>query len=250
MRRLLAPPALALLAAVACASGPTPKQREAAEIHTNLGLEALRAGRPQDALREFEDALRNDDGLAEAHLGRGLVLELTFDRRDEAEKEYRRAIALKPRLSEAHNDLGQLLARRGKLAEAIEEFDTALSNMYYREPYSARYNKGRALAQLGRRDEALAELRTCLALNPRYCPCHGELGRLQLDAGKTQEALAAFQKYAHFCDREPDAFYQVGLAQLKAGNAEGAREAFQQCEQLAGVSDLGSECRRRRELLR
>jgi type IV pilus biogenesis/stability protein PilW len=249
MRRLLAP-SVAALAALACASGPTPKQREAAEIHTNLGLEALRGGRSQDALREFEEALRSDEGLAEAHVGRGLVLELTFDRREEAEKEYRRAIALKPGLSEAHNNLGQLLARRGRLQEAIEEFDTALSNMYYREPYSARYNKGRALGQLGRRDEALAELRTCLTLNPRYCLCHGELGRIQLDAGKVPEALSAFQKYAHFCDREPDAFYQLGLAQLKAGSADGAREAFQQCEQLAGPSDLGSECRRRRELLR
>ncbi len=248
MRRPFAP-AAALAAALACAGGPTPKQKEAAEIHTNLGLEALRAGRSQDALREFEEALQNDGALAEAHLGRGLVLELTFDRREEAEAEYRRAIALKPGLSEAHNDLGQLLARRGRLAEAIEEFDTALSNMHYREPYSARYNKGRALAQLGRGEEALAELRTCLTLNPRYCPCHGEMGRIQLDAGKTQEALAAFQRYVHFCDKAPDAFYQLGLAQLKTGSADGAREAFQQCEQLAGPSDLGTECRRRRDLL-
>jgi type IV pilus biogenesis/stability protein PilW len=248
MRRLLALAAAAGLAA--CASGPTPKQREAAEIHTNLGLEALRAGRAQDALREFEDALANDEGLAEAHLGRGLVVERTFDRVDEAEKEYRRAIALKPGLSEAHNNLGQLLARRGRLQEALEEFDTALSNMYYREPYTARFNKGKTLGQLGRREEALAELRTCLAVNPRYCPCHAETGRLQLEAGKGPEALAAFQRYAQLCDREPDAFYQLGLAQVRTGSADGARASFEQCEQLAGPSDLGTECRRRRDLLR
>lgn len=248
MRRALAPAVAAILAA--CASAPTAKQREAAEIHTNLGLENLRNGRPQDALREFEEALSSDELLAEAHLGRGLVLQLAFDRRDEAEKEYRRALALKPGLSEAHNNLGQLLARRGRLAEAIEEFDAALANMYYREPWSARFNKGRVLGQLGRREDALAELRVCLTVNPRYCPCHAEVGRLQLEAGKTQEALGAFQKYSQLCDREPDAFYQLGLAQLRAGSADGAREAFQQCEQLAPASDLGTECRRRRELLK
>jgi type IV pilus biogenesis/stability protein PilW len=248
MRPLRALSAAALLAA--CASGPTPKQRESAEIHTNLGLENLRNGRPQEALREFEDALASDDGLAEAHLGRGVVLELSFGRTADAEKEYRRAIELKPGLSEAHNNLGQLLARRGRLAEAIDEFDTALANMYYREPFSARYNKGRALAQLGRRDEALGELRTCLGQNPRYCPCHAEMGRIQLEGGKAAEAVASFRKYAQICDKDPDAFHQLGLAHLRTGDVDGAREAFQQCEALAGPSDLGSECRRRRELLR
>jgi type IV pilus assembly protein PilF len=245
----------ALLAALAalllgCASGPTPRQREAAEIHTNLGTEALRAGRPQEALREFEEALKSDDGLAEAHLGRGLVLEFSFGRRDEAEREYRRAIALQPGMSEAHNDLGQLLAGRGRLEEALGEFDAALSNMYYREPYSARFNKGRVLATLGRREEALAELRVCLTLNPRFCPCHRETGRILLDAGKGKESLAAFQKLTHFCDKDPDAWYQTGLAQLKLGEVEGAREAFGRCQELAGPSDLAAECRGRREALR
>jgi type IV pilus biogenesis/stability protein PilW len=242
--------ALALLAAAACQSGPTPKQREAAGIHNDLGLEALRAGRWQEALREFEEALAADDGLAEAHLGRGIVLDASFGRRDEAEREYRRSIALKPDLSEAHNNLGQLLARRGKLEEAVQSFDAALSNMYYREPYSARLNKGLALGQLGRRDEALAELRSCLAVNPRYCACHKALGALQLEAGKAREALAAFQRYAQICEQEPDAHYQVGLAQLRLGEAEGARKAFERCEELAPASDLGTECRRSREALR
>jgi type IV pilus biogenesis/stability protein PilW len=249
MRRVAALPA-ALAFALSCAGSPSPKQREAAEIHTNLGLENLRNGRPQDALREFEEALGNDEDLAEAHLGRGLVLEFTFGRHEEAEKEYRRAIALKPSLSEAHNNLGQRLARRGRLQEALDEFDTALSNMYYREPYSARFNKGKVLGQLGRREEALAELRTCLSLNPRYCPCHAELGRIQLEAARVPEALTALRRYAQLCEKEPDAFYQLGQAQLRAGSADGARDAFQQCEQLAGASDLGAECRRRRELLR
>jgi type IV pilus assembly protein PilF len=240
--------ALALLCA--CASGPTPRQREAAEIHTNLGVEALRAGRPQEALREFEEALKSDDGLGEAHLGRGLVLEFTFGRKEEAEKEYRRAIALKPAMSEAHNNLGQLLAGRGRLDEALGEFDAALANMYYREPYSARFNKGKVLAALGRREEALAELKTCLTLNPRYCPCHQETGRILLDAGKGKEALAAFQRQTQLCDKDPDGWYQAGLAQLKLGEADGAREAFGRCQELAGASELGGECRQRLEQLK
>jgi len=246
-------PALATALAatlLGCASAPTARQKEAAEIHTNLGTEALRAGRHQEALREFDDALKSDESLPEAHLGRGLVMEYAFGRRDEAEKEYRKAIDLRPGMSEAHNNLGQLLAARGRLEEAVSEFDAALANMYYREPFAARFNKGRVLNELGRRDEALAELKTCLTLNPRFCPCHREAGRILLDAGKAREALAAFQKLTSFCEKDPDAWYQAGLAHLKLGEADGAREAFGRCTELGGPSDLATECRNRREALR
>lgn len=242
--------ALAVLAgALACSGAPTAKQKESAEIHTNLGVEALRAGRTQEALREFEDALKSDDGLAEAHLGRGLVMEFGYTRPDEAEREYRAAIERKPNLSEAHNNLGQLLARQGKLQAAVAEFEVALENMYYREPYVARCNKGQALYRLGRKEEGLADLQTCLAQNPRFCVGHREMGRIFLEEGKAKEARAALQKYTQFCDKEPDAWYQLGLAQLKLGEAEGAREAFGRCQELAGSSDLAAECRRNLQLL-
>jgi type IV pilus assembly protein PilF len=246
--RLLAP-ALAAAALLGCASGPSPKQRERAEIHTNLGTEALRAHRVEEALREFDEALQSDDGLAEAHLGRGLALR-GYGKNGEAERAYRRAIALKPDYSEAHNNLGELLAEQGKLPAAVEEFDAALANMYYQESYSARCNKGEALYRLGRKEEGRSELRTCLSHNPRFCMGHRMLGRVLLEDGRAKEALAAFERYALACDKMPDAWYQVGLAQLKAGNADGAREAFGKCQELAGASDLGAECRRSAQLLR
>ncbi len=99
--------AAALLALAACAHGPSPKDRRAAEIHHDLGVEALRAGRsPADALKEFDAALELDPGFADAHRGRGLVLDFGFGRADEAEREYRRAIELKTPFPEAENDLG------------------------------------------------------------------------------------------------------------------------------------------------
>jgi type IV pilus biogenesis/stability protein PilW len=240
---------LAVALGAGCAGGPTPKQRESAEIHTNLGLDALRSGRTQEALSEFDGAIQSDPALAEAHLGRGLVLDFTPGRQAEAEAAYRQAIALKPTLSEAHNNLGQLLARQGRLELAVQQFDAALENMYYREPYVARCNKGQALYRLGRKEEGRAELRTCLSTNPRYCSGHRELGRILLEEGKAKEALVSLQRYAQACEKEPDAWYQVGLAQLKLGEAEGAKEAFRRCQELGGEGDLGAECRRSRELL-
>ena len=247
MGRRLAPALVAL--ATACAHGPSAKERESAEIHFNLGTDALRHGRVRDALKEYDDALKLDERFADAHLGRGLVLELGFGRLEEAEKEYRRALALRPGFSEAHNDLGQLLARTGRLEEALREFEAALANMLYKEPWVARCNKGQVLWRMGRREEGMAEFRNCLSLAPGFCQGYRELGRLWLAEGKAREALEQFDQYVRNCEKAPDAWYQLALGHLRAGNAEKAREALEHCLSLGADGPLADECRRARRQL-
>jgi len=240
---------LALLLAVALACAHGARDRRSAEIHHDLGVEALRAGRAPDALREFDAAIAVDDGFAEAHRGRALVLDLAFGHAEEAEQAYRRAVALRPEFSEAHNDLGQLLARNGRWPEAIAEFDAALENMLYKEPYVARCNKGVALQRMGRRDDGLAELRATVALAPTFCKGRRELGRALLDEGRTKEGLDEIAAYARWCDRVPDAHLQLGLARMKVGDVGGAREAFERCRDLGDGTADGEECRRSLSLL-
>src|SRR5512140_3426814 len=230
---------LATAALLACAHGPSFKERRSAEIHHDLGVDALRGGRFPEALREFDAALAIDDGFAEAHRGRALVLDLGFGRNDEAERAYRRAIALSPGFSEAHNDLGQLLAKTGRYDAALAEFDVALDNMLYKEPYVARCNKGLALHRMGRRDEGLAELRACLAAAPTFCKGRRELGRALLDEGRVREALDELGAYARSCDRVADAHLQLGLARMKAGDVAGARDAFERCREIGGTTAEG-----------
>jgi Tfp pilus assembly protein PilF len=248
-RRPRAPLLAAIAVLLACAHGPSTKDRRAAEIHHDLGAEALRGGRFPDALREFDAALAKDPGFPEALRGRGIVLDLGFGRLDEAEKAYRAAVEARSGYSEAHNDLGQLLARTGRWDEAIREFDAALANMLYKEPYVARCNKGLALYRMGARDEGLAEMRTCLAVAPAYCKGRRELGRVLLDERRTREALDELGAYARYCDRFPDAHLQLGLARMKTGDVAGAREEFERCRELGDGTAEGEECRRSLSLL-
>jgi type IV pilus assembly protein PilF len=240
--RLLA--TVALLSLAACAHGPSSKERKTAEIHHDLAVEALRKGMAQDAMREYDLALEADSTMAEAHRGRGLVLEFAFGKHQQAEAEYRRALALKPTYSEAHNDLGHLLARTGRYEEALKEFDTALDSTFYTEPWVARLNKGMALHQMGRREAGLAEIRNCLAISPRYCAARRELGILLLGEGRTGEAIESLSAYARDCEAQPDAHLQLGLARMKAGDLPGARASFQRCLELARGAPSGDDCRR------
>jgi Flp pilus assembly protein TadD len=45
---------------------------------------------------------------------------------DQAQAHFIRALELKPTFAEAHNSLGVILARKGRLAEAIDQFSEAL----------------------------------------------------------------------------------------------------------------------------
>ena len=248
-RPLLVSGALLLAAALACASTPSRKERETAEIHFQLGAEALQANRRDDALREFGEALRLDEQHAPAHLGRGIVYQY-FGKRAEAAADYRRALALDPDFSDAHNALGQLLAQTGRLEQAVAEFDRALDNMVYREAYVARCNKGQALYRMGKREEGVSELRTCLSTAPRYCQGHRALGQIQLEQGKVKDALSSLKRYTELCEKVPDAWFQLGLAQMRAGDPEQARTAFERCEAVAGDGPMAEQCRQEAMALR
>jgi Tfp pilus assembly protein PilF len=245
MRRRRPPlrPLAVLALALACAHGPSPKQREASDIHYQLGAEALSQSRRADALREFEQAIEANPDNAGAWLGRGIVHQF-FGKNDEAERDYRRALELAP-TPPAHNALGQLLAGTGRLEPAVAEFDKALEDMTWRDAYLARCNRGQALHELGRKEEGLADLRACVASAPRWCQAHRELGRAELADGRVKEALDALRRYTELCEKLPDAWFQLGLAQMKAGEPEAARDAFDRCRTVAGEDALGEECRRR-----
>ena len=250
MRELPLVVAAALLFTSACAHGASARDKDTAIVHADLGAEAVNAGRAQDAMKAYDEALKYDPELAEAHLGKGVVYELAYGKLDEAEAEYRKAIALKPTLAEAHNNLGQILARNGRLEEAVKEFDLASSIMLYREPWVARCNKGQALWRMGKKEEGVAELKACLNFQPKYCQGWRELGRIQLADGQGRDAVGSFEQYAKTCDKSADAQQLLGTALLRSGQAGRARESFQRCAELADGTPLGEECKKSGEQLR
>jgi len=230
--------------------GPSAHETKTAEIHHDLAVEALRAGRSQEALKEYDIALKADPDMPESLLGRGLVMEYGFGKLAEAEADYRHALAIRPGYPEAHNNLGQLLAKTGRNAEAVAEFDKAIDINLYMEPWVARCNKGQTLYQMGRKEEGLGELRTCIRIAPRYCQGRRELGRILVSEGKPAEALTELEAYAKACPKVADAQLQIGLARLKAGDAPGARAALEKCETMAGDAPDGEECRKTLLLLK
>ncbi|MHB8836168.1 MAG: tetratricopeptide repeat protein [Candidatus Methylomirabilia bacterium] len=120
---------------------------------------SFRDGRPEEARRLLEQALRLDPAMPEAHNNLGLVLR-SQNRRAEAKEEFLRALELSPGYPEALNNLGLAWIEEGNQSEAIRSFEQALgANPAYS---SAHLNLAIVHDRLGKRTEAYFHYRRFL----------------------------------------------------------------------------------------
>ena len=137
-------------------------------------------------------ALEIDEQLAEAHTALGFYLSNYEWDRVGAEKEYRRAIELRPDYATAHHWLGTDLG-------SVKRVDDSLAQMKRAEeldPLSAIIgtNLGDMLRVARRYDEAITQYKRVLARNPNFSYGHLALGRAYGLKGMYQEAIAETRK--------------------------------------------------------
>src|SRR5258705_1788044 len=133
-------------------------------------------------------ALAIDDSLAEAHTAFGFYLSNYEWDRDGSEKEYRRAIKLKPNYATAHHWLGADLSN-------VKRFDDSLIELRRAEeldPLSPIIgtNLADTLVFARRYDEAIAQYKRTLVSNPNFAYAHLALGRAYGAKGMYPEAIA------------------------------------------------------------
>jgi Tfp pilus assembly protein PilF len=111
---------------------------------------------------------------------------------DEAIQHYQQALQFNPDYVDAHNNLGVALARQGKLPEAVEQYQRALQlDPSYAK---ARNNLGNIMARQGRLPEAAQQYEQALQLNPDYIEAHYNLGNVLAAEGKLDEAIQHYQQ--------------------------------------------------------
>ena len=128
--------------------------------HIGSCLSAL--GRFSEAEDYFRRSLAGLDD-ATTHYNLGLLMAMT-GRPDQAEREYRRAIAIDPAHADARGNLAPLLVRMGRPAEAVRELRQLVADDP--ENAAALTNLGVVLMQQGRAAEARRYLEEALRLAP------------------------------------------------------------------------------------
>jgi TolB-like protein/Flp pilus assembly protein TadD len=151
----------------------------------------------RDATAKAKDAalkaLQLDPNLADAHLALGKVLFFGEIDIPGATREYERAIELKPNEAAAHHWYGNdALAAVGRFEEAIAEGKRAVAL----DPLSSVMNidLGETLYYARRYDEAIRQMRKGLELDPASVYAHYNLGMAFQATGNLSAAIAEFEK--------------------------------------------------------
>jgi tetratricopeptide (TPR) repeat protein len=150
------------------------------ETHFYLGLVAEAQGQPQEAIAQYQAALRND-----------------------------------PKDARVYNKLGLIWSGAGKFDAAI----ASLRKATQLDPLNtvARFNLGLTLMQLEKYDQGLAELREVLKLHPRDAPTQFCMGFGLLYSGRPDQAAERFREGLRYKPDDAEAHYGLASA-LSAGH--------------------------------
>ena len=172
-----------------------------AVTHYNLALALKYKGDPRQSIDEFETTLQLKPKWAEAHYGLGAAW---YDLHDLANalKELRAAIELDPKNAAAHRLAARVYSEQSDPLSADRELRRALESKPSAEIY---FELGLIQGQLSNLDQAAAEFRQALRLNPRLPSAHRLLGVALRRQGNHAGALAQSRRAAEIDPNDPEA---------------------------------------------
>jgi tetratricopeptide (TPR) repeat protein len=164
-----------------------PKSGYLASLATALEQQGLHA----EALKAFEKAvqIRPDDAELRTRLGDVLV---RLQRPDQAIPQFDSALKLNPRYWYAAYNRALVLLQSGRFEQALADFN--LCNDVQPDHASILYMRGATLHNLNRFEEALSDGRRAQALDPANADTCNNIGAALQKLGRQEEALQWFDR--------------------------------------------------------
>lgn len=187
-----------VLALAACASSGPATQRasnnDAAIANMNLGAGYLQQGNTTLAIDRLQRALALDPRLVQAHS----TLAVAYDQigsLGDAETHYLRATELAPSDGSAANAYAVFLCRQSRYADAAPFFRRAASDGSYTTPEVALTNAGVCARDAGQPEAAAENFRAALVRNPNYGEALLNMLELSYEQRNFLQARAFVQRY-------------------------------------------------------
>ena len=143
------------------------------------------------------------------------------------------ALTVNPRDSDAHYQLGLIYQQRRNYTEAISRFTKAVE--IDPSETDAHHQLGCIALEQKRYEDARRHFATTLKLDEKHSSSEAwrGLGAADLQLGKTEQALAELQKYTDRREFDPEGLYWLGSAFKKLERIPDAKDAFQRAVEAA-----------------
>lgn len=227
----------------------TPGGRNAqAKIPFLQGILLAQSGRAEEALREFQQALRISPDPAPIYFNIAQVY-LRIGDFENAEAALNRTLEVDPRNQGAFLNLGILYERQGKLEEALRAYESArdvqpASPDGVNAAVSAHTVRGKRAIEAEKLDEALEEFKQAVAMQPKNPANYFNLALLHVRRNELAEATDAFDQVITLDPSEEDAYLPLAEILEKSGREQEAIETYERLialgpEPLATRAKLG-----------
>ncbi len=195
-----------------------------AEPQYNAGNALMQFGRLPEAIAHYEQALRLNPAMPDAQTALGNAF-ADSGRGAEAIAHYTQALRLDPNFVDAHDQLGIALAKAGQPTEAITQFQQALHINPARP--DIQNNLGNVLRITGRTTEAMAHYDEALRIDPNFAQAHLNLGNALRDSDRLPEAIVQYEQALRIDPNQPEAHNNLGTVLLVTGHPREAIAHFQ-----------------------
>ncbi len=163
------------------------KQALTAWDYIRRGLRASSEGRKEDAIKEYSKAIEMDPRSAAAYNNRGIVYD-DLEQYEKAIEDYNKAIELNLHYAAAYNNRGVAYDNLKQYERAIEDYNKAIElDSNYASAYN---NRGIVYADLKRYKEAIEDYTQAIKLNPKYKKAYQNRAKAYLAIGEKELAKA------------------------------------------------------------
>lgn len=225
--RLAAWMMMAALAVSGCRSNPANEWDDApyesdkpADLQVKLGIEYMRLGRNDVALKKLQKALSMDNNNPEAHNAIAVLYE-KLGETSRAESHYAVAAQLAPQDSSVNTNYGSFLCRTNRPAEAERHFVKALENPLYKTPEVAYTNAGMCAMRSGDYAKAETYLQKALDARPQFPVALYQLAELSYQQGNYPKAKQLLDKYLEGAQHNSQTLWLAVRTERMLGNKDG-----------------------------
>jgi tetratricopeptide (TPR) repeat protein len=204
-------------------------QSDLAEEWNKKGDALDMQGKYDEAIEDYDEAIRLDPNSASAWCGKGTAL-ANLGKYDEAIKALDEAIRLDPNFAGAWANKGGALRSQGNYQEALIACNEAIRLDPKLE--AAWNNKGSALNDKGDYDKAIAAFDEAIRLDPNLAVAWNGKSNVLFNQGKLDEAIAALDEAIRLDPKNAKTWSNKGAVLYSQGNYEEAIKAYNEAIRL------------------